>query len=122
MVAKSVTKIIKTINENSVVPLYIALRLIIVVGNKVSVLIFNKTKVIIALEGWSFLFSFCNISNALSPNGVAAEPRPSILATILEQIYSIQTESLSTSGKRKDKGFFNNFVIFFDQSLIEWQY
>ena len=51
MVAKSVTKIIKTINENSVVPLYIALRLIIVVGNKVSVLIFNKTKVIIALEG-----------------------------------------------------------------------
>lgn len=109
MVAKSVTKTITTIKENSVVPLYIALRLIIVVGNIVRVLIFNRTKVIIALDGYSFLFSFCSSSKALRPRGVAAEPKPSILATIFEQIYSMQIESLSTSGKRNVMDFFNMF-------------
>ena len=107
-----VTKIIKKISDIEVFPWYIDRKLIIVVGKKVSVLIFNKTKVIIAGEGVSLLFSSCNSWKALRPSGVAAAPSPNIFATRFEQIYSIQSESLSILGNKKARGFFNNLVIF----------
>ena len=66
---------------------YASLRAIIVVGIIVTPAVFKTKKVIIAFEAVSFLeFIFWSSLIALKPKGVAALPRPSIFAAILEAI------------------------------------
>ena len=75
-----------------------------VVGIMVIPLVFNTKKVIILLDATSFFgFNPCNDFIAFNPNGVAAFPSPNILATILEEIYCIDSWFFGISGNKKRK-------------------
>lgn len=48
--------------------------------------------------------SFCNSSIAFNPEGVAAQPRPNIFATIFVLIYSFAFDSSDLEIKKSEKG------------------
>ena len=83
-----VVSIIVSNIEVGLLLLLMLLNEIIVVGSKVSPLIFNKINVIILLDATSLSsFKSCKDFIAFNPNGVDALPRPNKFEVIFEDIY-----------------------------------
>ena len=83
---------------------YESLIAIIVVGKTVTPAVFKTKNVIIAVDAVSLLvLIFCNSLIAFSPKGVAALPKPNILAAIFEDIYPNALLFLGTEGNKRFK-------------------
>lgn len=90
----------KTIDAGLALP-YWVLYAIMFTGISWSEEIFRTRKVHMALlDVFELLLSFDNSSMALRPAGVAAQPRPNILAMILVVMYRVAMWSFGMSGKR----------------------